>query len=115
MDELLRELAPRVLGALARRYGQFDAAEDAVQEALLAAATQWPVEGMPGNPRSWLLAVAGRRLVDEFRSESARRRREERDATEPRPPIAAVAWQIAQSRSTWQLTQALIFRSASQA
>ena len=73
----LRELAPQVLGALARRYGQFDAAEDAVQEALLAAATQWPVEGVPDNPRSWLLAVAGRRLVDEFRSESARRRREE--------------------------------------
>ena len=77
MDELLRELAPRVLGALARRYGQFDAAEDAVQEALLAAATQWPAEGVPENPRSWLLAVAGRRMVDEFRSESARRRREE--------------------------------------
>ena len=77
MEQLLRELAPQVLGALARRYGQFDAAEDAVQEALLAAATQWPAEGVPDNPRSWLLAVAGRRLVDEFRSESARRRREE--------------------------------------
>ncbi|GLY95824.1 RNA polymerase sigma24 factor [Actinoplanes sp. NBRC 103695] len=73
----LRELAPQVLGALARRYGQFDAAEDAVQEALLAAATQWPVDGVPDNPRSWLLTVAGRRLADEFRSESARRRREE--------------------------------------
>jgi RNA polymerase sigma factor (sigma-70 family) len=77
MEQLLRELVPQVLGALARRYGQFDAAEDAVQEALLAAATQWPAEGVPDNPRSWLLAVAGRRLVDEFRSESARRRREE--------------------------------------
>jgi RNA polymerase sigma factor (sigma-70 family) len=77
MESLLRELAPQVLGALARRYGQFDAAEDAVQEALLAAANQWPAEGVPDNPRSWLLAVAGRRLVDEFRSESARRRREE--------------------------------------
>jgi len=79
VEGMLRELAPQVLGALVRRYGQFDAAEDAVQEALLAAATQWPVEGTPGNPRSWLLAVAGRRLVDEFRSASARRRREEND------------------------------------
>jgi RNA polymerase sigma factor (sigma-70 family) len=77
IEHTLRELAPQVLGALARRHGQFDAAEDAVQEALLAAATQWPAEGVPDNPRSWLLAVAGRRLVDEFRSESARRRREE--------------------------------------
>jgi RNA polymerase sigma factor (sigma-70 family) len=77
MEALLRELAPQVLGALARRYGRFDAAEDAVQEALLSAATQWPVEGVPDNPRAWLLAVAGRRMVDEFRSDSARRRREE--------------------------------------
>ncbi|MFG1603568.1 RNA polymerase sigma factor [Actinoplanes sp. NPDC049265] len=90
MEQLLRELAPQVLGALARRYGQFDAAEDAVQEALLAAATQWPVDGVPDNPRSWLTAVAGRRLVDEFRSESARRRREENDfRLEPSPPSGA--------------------------
>ena len=75
-EGLLRELAPQVLGVLVRRYGQFDAAEDAVQEALLAASTQWPREGVPENPRSWLLSVAGRRLVDEFRSDSARRRRE---------------------------------------
>ena len=80
IEDLLRELAPQVLAVLARRYGQFDAAEDAVQEALLAAALQWPVEGVPGNPRSWLLTVAGRRLVDEFRSESSRRRREADDA-----------------------------------
>ncbi|MHB8614351.1 MAG: sigma factor, partial [Candidatus Dormibacteraceae bacterium] len=60
-----------------RRYGQFDACEDAVQEALVAAARQWPREGRPANPRSWLMAVAGRRLVDEWRSEKARRRREE--------------------------------------
>ena len=80
VEDLLRELAPQVLAVLARRYGQFDAAEDAVQEALLAAALQWPVEGVPGNPRSWLLTVAGRRLVDEFRSESSRRRREADDA-----------------------------------
>jgi RNA polymerase sigma factor (sigma-70 family) len=65
---------------LARRHGQFDAAEDAVQEALLAAALQWPADGVPDNPRSWLLAVASRRLVDEWRSESARRRREENAA-----------------------------------
>ena len=80
IEDLLRKLAPQVLAVLARRYGQFDAAEDAVQEALLAAALQWPVEGVPGNPRSWLLTVAGRRLVDEFRSESSRRRREADDA-----------------------------------
>jgi RNA polymerase sigma factor (sigma-70 family) len=77
LEDLLRELAPQVLGVLARRYGQFDAAEDAVQEALLAAAQQWPVAGVPDNPRAWLIAVAGRRIVDEFRSESARRSREE--------------------------------------
>jgi len=77
IESLLRELAPQVLGALARRYGQFDAAEDAVQEALLAAAVQWPADGVPENPRSWLTAVAHRRLIDEFRSESARRVREE--------------------------------------
>jgi RNA polymerase sigma factor (sigma-70 family) len=77
LEDLLRELAPQVLGVLARRYGQFDAAEDAVQEALLAAAQQWPVAGVPDNPRAWLIAVAGRRIVDEFRSESARRAREE--------------------------------------
>ena len=87
MEDLLRELAPQVLGFLARRYGQFDAAEDAVQEALIAAATQWPEEGVPANPKSWLLAVAGRRLVDEWRSESARRRREETVALlEPAEP-----------------------------
>jgi RNA polymerase sigma factor (sigma-70 family) len=77
IEGLLRELAPQVIGVLTRRYGQFDAAEDAVQEALLAAATQWPSAGVPDNPRSWLVTVAGRRIVDEFRSESARRAREE--------------------------------------
>ena len=82
MEELLRELAPQVLGGLVRRYGQFDAAEDAVQEALLAASTQWPRDGVPDNPRAWLASVASRRLVDEFRSESARRRREAEVATQ---------------------------------
>jgi RNA polymerase sigma factor (sigma-70 family) len=77
VEGLLRELAPQVLGLLVRRHGQFDACEDAVQEALLAAATQWPVEGVPDSPRAWLLTVASRRLADAWRSESARRRREE--------------------------------------
>jgi RNA polymerase sigma factor (sigma-70 family) len=76
-EDLLRELAPQVLGTLVHRHGQFAACEDAVQEALLAAALQWPVEGVPSRPRSWLLTVASRSLVDEWRSESARRRREE--------------------------------------
>jgi RNA polymerase sigma factor (sigma-70 family) len=75
-ENLLRQLAPLVLGTLVRRHGNFDACEDAVQEALLAAATQWPVEGIPDNPHGWLITVAGRRLTDQWRSESARRRRE---------------------------------------
>ncbi|WP_336206658.1 RNA polymerase sigma factor [Nonomuraea sp. LPB2021202275-12-8] len=77
VEEALRELAPRVLGVLVRRHGQFDACEDAVQEALLDAAVQWPEQGMPDNPRAWLVTVATRRLTDQVRSESARRRREE--------------------------------------
>jgi RNA polymerase sigma factor (sigma-70 family) len=81
VEGLLRQLAPQVLGALVRRYGQFDACEDAVQEALLAAAVQWPAEGVPDRPRGWLVTVAGRRLTDQFRGESARRRREETAAT----------------------------------
>ncbi|GAA4003174.1 sigma factor-like helix-turn-helix DNA-binding protein [Allokutzneria multivorans] len=72
----LRELTPLVLGALVRRYGHFDLAEDAVQEALLAAATQWPGEGVPDNPRAWLITVASRRLTDLLRREEARKRRE---------------------------------------
>ncbi|WP_374777993.1 sigma-70 family RNA polymerase sigma factor [Streptomyces sp. NBC_01310] len=76
-EDLLRRLAPQVLGALVRRYGHFDTAEDAVQEALLAAARQWPEEGSPDNPRGWLIRVASRRLTDQLRSEEARRRREE--------------------------------------
>jgi RNA polymerase sigma factor (sigma-70 family) len=75
-ENLLRELAPRVLGAVIRRFGDFAAAEDAVQEALLAAAVQWPQEGVPDNPRGWLIQVAARRMTDHVRSELARRRRE---------------------------------------
>ncbi len=91
VEDLLRELAPQVLGALVRRHGQFDACEDAVQEALLAATQQWPKEGVPENPRSWLTTVANRRLVDEWRSESARRRREESDAALDLPRRAQIA------------------------
>ncbi len=76
-ESLLRELAPQVLGAVVRRFHDFAAAEDAVQEALLAAAMQWPREGVPENPRGWLIQVAVRRIVDHLRSEEARRRREE--------------------------------------
>jgi RNA polymerase sigma factor (sigma-70 family) len=80
IEGLLRELAPQALSALVRRCGQFDASEDAVQEALLAAALQWPKEGVPDSPLGWLVTVAERRLTDEWRSASARRRREEADA-----------------------------------
>ena len=77
IEDLLHELAPQVLGAVVRRYGDFDAAEDAVQEALLAAAVKWPADGMPDNPRGWLIQVAVRRMTDQLRSDEARRRREE--------------------------------------
>jgi RNA polymerase sigma factor (sigma-70 family) len=83
IGDLLREVAPQVLGALVRRHGQFDACEDAVQEALLAAASQWPAQGVPDRPRSWLLTVAARSLVDGWRADSARRRRETVAALDP--------------------------------
>ncbi|ATW49376.1 RNA polymerase sigma factor [Streptomyces peucetius] len=93
VEDLLRLHAPQVLGALVRRYGHFDLAEDAVQEALLAAAQQWPEGGVPDNPRGWLIRVASRRLTDLLRSEEARHRREEaagrlapRDAFTAPPP-----------------------------
>ena len=82
VGHLLRELAPQVLGAVARRHGDFADAEDAVQEALIAAAAQWPAVGVPANPRGWLYQVALRRLADQARSEMARRRREEAVASE---------------------------------
>jgi RNA polymerase sigma factor (sigma-70 family) len=76
-EDLLRELAPQVLGALVRRYGDFADSEDAVQEALLAAATIWPAQGQPDNPLGWLIRVASRRLANQYRGDAARRRREE--------------------------------------
>jgi RNA polymerase sigma factor (sigma-70 family) len=78
VEDLLRELAPQVLGALLRRHQALDLCEDAVQEALVAAATSWPTAGVPGNPRAWLITVATRRLIDEVRNESSRRQREDR-------------------------------------
>jgi RNA polymerase sigma factor (sigma-70 family) len=87
MNTLLRELAPQVLAALVRHHGDFDACEDAVQEALLAAATQWPADGVPDNPKGWLITVASRRRIEAWRSESARQRREETVyALEPADP-----------------------------
>ncbi len=85
LEDLLRPLAPQVLGALVRRYGHFDAAEDAAQEALIAAATQWPADGIPANPKAWLVTVASRRLTDLLRSEQARRRREDAVAEQVLP------------------------------
>jgi RNA polymerase sigma factor (sigma-70 family) len=75
--DLLRDLAPRALGAIVRRYGHFADAEDAVQEALLAAAMTWPTDGTPDNPLAWLIRVASRKMADQYRSDEARRRREE--------------------------------------
>jgi RNA polymerase sigma factor (sigma-70 family) len=87
VEDLLRDLAPRVLGAVTRRVGDFDAAEDAVQEALLAAAQHWPVDGVPDNPHGWLVVTAVRRATDQVRSDAARRRREELAvALEPADP-----------------------------
>ena len=90
--DLLRDLAPRALGAVVRRYGHFADAEDAVQEALLAAATTWPADGRPGNPLAWLILVASRKMADQYRSDEARRRREELAASwslVPAEPVRA--------------------------
>jgi RNA polymerase sigma factor (sigma-70 family) len=90
VEDLLRQLAPQVLGVLIRRFGDFGAADDAVQEALLAAAGHWPKEGLPGNPRGWLIQTAVRRMTDQLRSEQARRRREQAAAMREPPPAADV-------------------------
>ena len=87
-EDLLRPLAPQVLGAIVRRFGHFDLAEDAVQEALIAAATQWPAEGAPANPKAWLITVASRRLTDLLRAEQARQRREEQWTLPDGPPVS---------------------------
>ena len=87
LDSLVREKAPRVLGILVRRYGDFAACEDALQDALLDASVQWPAEGIPGNPAGWLVTVAARRRIAALRSDQARRRRELTAALlEPSPP-----------------------------
>ncbi|MEU6039487.1 sigma-70 family RNA polymerase sigma factor [Actinomadura sp. NPDC047616] len=85
IEDLLRPLAPQVLAALVRHYGNFETAEDAVQEALLAAATQWPERGVPDSPSGWLIRVASRRMTDQLRSERASRHREERIASRTPP------------------------------
>jgi RNA polymerase sigma factor (sigma-70 family) len=85
VEGLLRELSPQVLGTLVRRYGDFDGCEDAVQEALLAAARQWPDEGTPANPKGWLTTVAARRWIERWRQDAARRRREKAAALAPPP------------------------------
>ena len=90
--DLLRELTPRVLGVLVRRNGDFDDCEDAVQEALFAAAVSWPVDGVPANPTGWLITASSRRLVEIWRKDAARRRREDAYALEPTsPPLPASA------------------------
>jgi len=97
-EHLLRDLAPQVLGAVIRRFQNFAAAEDAVQEALIAAAAQWPTEGVPENPRGWLIQVATRRMTDQVRSDQARRRRETEVAgqTGYLMPTAAPEWETDQ-------------------
>ncbi len=94
-EHLLRELAPQVLGAVIRRFHDFAAAEDAVQEAMLAAVLQWQREGVPENPRGWLIQVAARRMTDYLRSEGARRRREAQVA--PEPESAALTTELEQT------------------
>jgi RNA polymerase sigma factor (sigma-70 family) len=87
LEDLLRGLAPQVLGVLGRRYADFDGAEDAVQEALIAAYRHWPDDGLPDNPRAWLLQTATRKLIDAYRSDASRRAREEKVADqEPDDP-----------------------------
>ncbi|MEU4038492.1 RNA polymerase sigma factor [Streptomyces collinus] len=108
-EDLLRTLAPQVVGVLTRRYGDFAAAEDAVQEALLDAARQWPVEGVPRNPRGWLVQVAGRRMTEQVRSEQARRRREELVAGQVPVDRRSAPGADAGDRSAHDDTLALLF------
>jgi RNA polymerase sigma factor (sigma-70 family) len=85
LEHLLRTEAPQVLGALVRRFGHFGIAEDAVQDALLAAAQQWPTRGIPEHPRGWLIRVGYRRMIDQLRADQLRQRREYRLASQPTP------------------------------
>jgi predicted RNA polymerase sigma factor len=105
-EHLLRDLAPQVLGAVTRRYRDFAACEDAVQEALIAAAQQWPRDGMPSNPRGWLIQVASRRMVDQIRSDSARREREQAAAPDLGQLAASAS---AESRADEDETLTLLF------
>jgi RNA polymerase sigma factor (sigma-70 family) len=89
LEGLLRDLAPQVLGAVVRRFRDFAASEDAVQEALIAAAVQWPQDGVPDNPRGWLIRVAQRRMIDDLRREAARHRLAAAVAEEPAVALAA--------------------------
>ncbi len=108
-ERLLRDLAPQVLGSMVRRCGDFAAAEDAVQEALIAASMQWPIEGVPDSPRGWLIHVAARRLTDDFRSASARRRREAQVLSELPAGEAIVLAADADDRSERDDTLILLF------
>jgi len=109
VEDLLRELAPWVLGVLVRRYEDFAVCEDAVQEALLAAAQHWPKEGVPSNPRSWLVTAASRAVVDEWRSVRARRGRRPAPScwtcsATPRRcwPPPATGWRCASGMGSWR-------------
>ena len=82
IEDLLRDATPQVLAAVVRRFGNFADSEDAVQEALVGAATQWPAQGVPENPVGWLIHVASLRMIDRLRSDEARRRREDDAAAE---------------------------------
>ena len=99
-EHLLRELAPQVLGAVARRFRDFSSAEDAVQEAMIAAYTQWPQEGVPENPRGWLIRVASRRMIDLVRSEIARRRGKPLPRRRRRPSRQSTISSLTWSRMT---------------
>ena len=100
IEDLLRRVAPQVLAALVRHRGDFEAAEDAVQEALLAAATQWPEHGVPDSPEGWLITVASRRMTDRFRSDQASRQREQRIAAQsPADELVAPAADAPASRA----------------
>jgi RNA polymerase sigma factor (sigma-70 family) len=105
-EHLLRELAPQVLGAVIRRFQDFATAEDAVQEALMAAVVQWPREGVPDNPRGWLIHVASRRMTDHMRNEMARRRRESELALEA---VTATEWTAIETAPEEDDTLVLLF------